>query len=219
MDKVMKLAPQIQTGIEKLEALSLSVIIEDVKGREYVLDILKDIKARDKDVIEYLAVDKKKKYDEYKAVVTEEKYFTDKLRKAEGVFKSAVLKYDREQAEIRRVEQAKLQAIADEQARKERERLEKQAAKLKTPELAQERLEQAQQIIAPVVQVAQEAPKVEGVSKRVNWKWREVDRELIPREYMIPNEKMLNGTATSQKGAVKVPGIEFYSEESLSIKF
>jgi hypothetical protein len=49
------------------------------------------------------------------------------------------------------------QAIADQQARKERERLAKEAARLKTPELKQEREEQAAQVIAPQIMVA--APK------------------------------------------------------------
>ena len=47
-----------------------------------------------------------------------------------------------------------------EAAKAERERLEKEAAKLKTPELREQRLEQAAAVIAPVVQVAAPANAV-----------------------------------------------------------
>ena len=57
-------------------------------------------------------------------------------------------------------ERQRLQAEAEERARRERERLEKEAARLKTPELREQRLEQAAAVIAPVVQVAAPANAV-----------------------------------------------------------
>jgi len=131
--------------------------------------------------------------------------------------KQAILKHDDEQEEIRRKEQARLQAIADEQARRERERLEKKAAKLKSPERAEALLDEASSIITPVVQV-EEQEKAEGVSARKTWKHRVINTDELDRQYMIPNDKMLDGIAKSTKGNIKIKGVEFYAESSLTVK-
>jgi hypothetical protein len=150
--------------------------------------------------------------------VAKEKSYTDRLDAVERKIKSAVLVYDRAQEEIRRAEQRRLQAEADERARRERERLEKEAARLKTPELKEERLAQAQAIVAPVVEVAQIAPKVEGVSTRKTWKARVIDAGQVPREFMTVNETALNAYARATKGKMPVAGVEFYEEESLAVR-
>ena len=67
-------------------------------------------------------------------------------------------------------------------------------------------------LIQPVI--AREVPKIAGIKTRTVWKYRIVDAAQIPREYMIPNEVMLGNVARSTKGAVKVAGVEFYSEDS-----
>jgi hypothetical protein len=86
-----------------------------------------------------------------------ENFFVDPIEAARKAVKGKVIAWQQEEQRKAAAEQARLQAIADEQARKERERLEAQAAKLKTPELKQEREEQAAQVIAPQIIIA--APK------------------------------------------------------------
>lgn len=144
----------------------------------------------------------------------------DKLVKAENIIKKAVLDFDREERRKAEEQQAKLRAEAEERARKERERLEKQALKAidkGKEEKAEQLLEQAEsvQTFAPVIQIP--VHKAQGTSVRQVWKYRITDVNLIPREYMIPNEKMLGAMAKSTHDAVKVPGVEFYSEDSLAI--
>ncbi len=144
----------------------------------------------------------------------------DKLVKAENIIKKAVLDFDREERRKAEEQQAKLRAEAEERARKERERLEAQALKAidkGKEEKAEHLIEQAEavQIFAPVIQMP--VHKAHGTSVRQVWKYRITDVNLIPREYMIPNEKMLGAMAKSTHDAVKVPGVEFYSEDSLAI--
>lgn len=69
---------------------------------------------------------------------------------------------------------------------------------------------QAHAIAAPTV--VREVPKVAGLSKQTVWHARVEDASLVPREYLVVNEKLLDGVAKSTKGAIKVPGVTFYAE-------
>jgi hypothetical protein len=200
--------------IEKREIVK----VMSVQDRTGALEICKKIKEQKNAVVSHFADIKSKAHSAWKAIVAKEKSYTDRLDAVERKIKSAVLVYDRAQEEIRRAEQRRLQAEADERARRERERLEKEAARLKTPELKEERLAQAQAIVAPVVEVAQIAPKVEGVSTRKTWKARVIDAGQVPREFMTVNETALNAYARATKGKMPVAGVEFYEEESLSVR-
>jgi hypothetical protein len=167
-------------------------------------------------VIEFFKDSKENAHRAWKAICANEGKFTDRLDMAKENAKSAIVRYDNEQAAIRRKEQARLQAIADEQARKEKERLEKQAEKLKTPERKEALLEQAAQVTAAVVELSPDKSETKGRTTR--WQWRCKDFTAVPDSYKMLNEKMLNGIATSTKGALEVPGIEFYPEYSVTIK-
>lgn len=72
----------------------------------------------------------------------------------------------------------------------------------------------AEQVAAPTVQAY--IPPVEGISRRTVWKARVVDVSLVPREYLLVNEQMLAKVAQATKGSVAIPGVEFYSEQTLA---
>lgn len=86
--------------------------------------------------------------------------------------KGKVIAWQTEEQEKAAAEQRRLQAIAEEKARKEREALEKKAAAYKSDEKREAALEQAATVVAPVIQVF--APKSTlRVSRR--WKVKSVD--------------------------------------------
>ena len=60
-------------------------------------------------------------------------------------------------------------------------------------------------------------PKVTaaGTSLRRTWKARVVDANAIPREFLIPNEQLLGQIAREQKENASVPGVEFYTVDSI----
>ena len=60
--------------------------------------------------------------------------------------------------------------------------------------------------------------KTEGVSTRDNWKMRIINPALIPREYLMPNEKVLNQIAKAMKNQGRIPGVEFYNEPISSVR-
>lgn len=106
----------------------------------------------------------------------------------------------------------------DEQRRKEHAKLEKRADKAEEKgqtAKAEELRDQADTVAGTPVTVA--APqKVSGVSVKKVWKFRIVDEQKIPREYMIPNEKMIGEVARATKGTLAIPGVEIYSEDQIA---
>jgi len=141
----------------------------------------------------------------------------EQLGNAERQIKSAMLTFTQEREKARREQEEQLQALA----RAERERLNKLTSEKLSQALETGNLEKAEEILDAVVEVAtptvqQEKPKVQGVKTVIRWKYRIVDESLIPREYLIPNEKLLANIAVTTKGTVKIAGIEFYSESTVS---
>lgn len=124
----------------------------------------------------------------------------DERRKAEDARRAAEAANAEERARLlREAEKAELKAAAA-------------AAK------AEEKIENAATITAPCVQFAVPVTRQEGESQRVIWKARVTNQALVPREYMIVNERALDGIAKATKGALSLPGVEFYSESQISIR-
>jgi hypothetical protein len=151
--------------------------------------------------------------------------FRAPLEKAEGIIKSKMLMYKSEEELKRIAEERRLQAEADERARKEREKLLKHASKLKTPERQEEYRQMAEEVEVPVVTVPSKVPEIKGQSFRKIWKGRVIDKaaflEFVVNNphflHMIDvNQKELNNFASSSKGEVVLLGIEFYEDEIMA---
>lgn len=152
----------------------------------------------------------------------------DFLAKAESAVKSAMLKYQQAQEAIRRAEEKRLADIqrkaaeelerqareAEEKAGKLKSAKAKEAAELKAKELREKAA--VTEAIAPAVESKVEA--VAGISTRTIWRFRIVDVNKIPREYMIPDEKLIDSFGKATRGQKKIEGVEFYSDEIISAR-
>jgi hypothetical protein len=166
-----------------------------------------------------------KAYSAWKEITNREKDMLDPLKAAEDTVKSKMLTYQRQEEEKRQTEQRRLQAEADAAAERERQRLLKEAEKLKTPELKEERMRQAEEVIAPVITVQTETPKVSGISTRKTWKAEVIDKKAFV-EAALKDENLLafleidmskmNKLAAATKGQISYPGIKFFEEQSLA---
>jgi len=141
----------------------------------------------------------------------------EQLGNAERQIKSAMLAFTQECERVRREQEEQLQALA----RAERERLNKLTSEKLSQALEAGNFEKAEEILDTAVEVAtptvqQEKLKVQGIKTVTRWKHRIVDESLIPREYLMPNEKLLANIAVMAKGTVKIAGVEFYSESTVS---
>ncbi|HQR20078.1 MAG TPA: hypothetical protein PKV98_04385 [Burkholderiaceae bacterium] len=146
----------------------------------------------------------------------------DDLTAAEGVYKGAMLTFQQEQRRIQQEEQARL----DEANRKERERLEKQAAKAAEKghtEKAEVLAATAAVMMAPIATSTYVEPK--GLSTRKVWKARVTDKTALIKA-IIENPAFLNlieidtgaldRLVRAMEGRVPLAGVECYEEETLA---
>ncbi len=153
----------------------------------------------------------------------------DALKTAETDVKKAMLTYEDEQEAKRKAEEDRLREVQ----RKETERLGRlgreaaerarvaaeagDAAKAaKDAAKAEAFAERAETATAAPVTVAPLHSNIEGVSRTKRWTFEIENASLIPRPYLMPNEKMLGEIARSTKGTLSIPGVRIYSEDSLA---
>jgi hypothetical protein len=276
------------TEVQKLENLTKIVVVTNPQERELIYNEIKKVKGLKARIVDFFKPSKESAWETHKKIVANEQSFTSRLDAFEVAGKLAIQKYDAVEEVKRAAEERRLQAIADEQARKEREkqesaarllrekenaarlaeeearkraeaakqaqidaeRKEREATTAKARQQAQEAAERARKkqveaakvaeserlraesakakaevkdeqaaaVVASVVQVASVAAKQAGESTTKKWTYRIIDETLIPREYLCPNEKALQGMATGTKGLVKIPGVEFYYDEIMNIR-
>lgn len=68
-------------------------------------------------------------------------------------------------------------------------------------------------ICVPTADVPSEVPQVEGLGTSEKWKFEIENERLIPRDYMMPDEKKIGQYARMMKSGAKMPGVRFFSEE------
>lgn len=156
----------------------------------------------------------------HKAAVEKRSKYLDPLTESQKSVKRLMSVYDAEQERIRREEQARLEAIARKEA-EERALLEAIAAEEAMKAAGASKEDAAQEaaaimeepvIVAPVV-LPKAVPKIQGgPSYRTIWKFRIVNVNLIPRQYMVPDEKAIGGVVRSSQGRVQIPGVEAYED-------
>ena len=111
----------------------------------------------------------------------------------------------RKAGEIKAREAARLAKEAREAEERERQRAAEDAAKTAAE-------------VKPVA-VAPSVPKVAGIRARVNWKFKVVNANRIPREFLMPNEVAIGEYVRAKKNKAAseaaIPGIEVWQEDSI----
>ena len=216
---------QLRQEVSPVLAKAVNIAVQNAEQYSYAADFLKMLKEAQRKVKDYFEPMKTNTYQAWKEVCAKENQMLEPLGKAESEIKTKMLNYQRIEEEKRQAEQRRLQAIADEQARKEKERLEREAAKLKTPELKEKRLAQADAVISPIIEIQPETPKVSGISTRKIWK-AEVVSKIDFVKAAVNDQNILalleidvaklNKIAQATKGQISYPGISFYEETIMS---
>lgn len=70
----------------------------------------------------------------------------------------------------------------------------------------------------PIVDRTPRYQAPEAVSTRMNWQFRIVNANLIPRDWLSPNEKAIGAYVRTMKDKAVIPGVEIYSEASASLR-
>lgn len=72
----------------------------------------------------------------------------------------------------------------------------------------------AAQVVVPKVEAY--IPPVQGQYSKTVWRARVVDKKLVPEEYKIVDQAMLDKMAQATKGQVPIAGVEFFSEQRMA---
>lgn len=172
----------------------------------------------------------KEKFDAIKKPLTEAKnrilewehQVRDPLVRVKAYLSQAIGRFDQEQEKARQAEEARIQrelrekaeadakAAADEQALRDAVELEA-AGDTKGAEAVLNNPVPMPVYVPPVV-LQSEKVKVAGVSSQQTWKFRITNVNEIPREYMMPDEKVIGQIGRALKEKAKIPGIEFYPD-------
>ena len=206
----------IKKAVEVLTAKA--VVVTSAAERAVAIGLIKSCKEKRDAVVEFFADSKKKAHETWKAIVANEKSFTDKLDVYEKAARTAIGTWDAEQERVRLAEETRIKAAADLDAKKQKRALEFAAAHTKDEDKKAELLDKAAAVQADFVSVPSKVEKQAGEGSRKIWKYRIIDVDKIPRAFMEPSDSLLKAMATSQKEKAKVDGVEFYYETSISVK-
>ena len=223
-DKALEVVRAETAGITAWANALVVNTVEDYKG---VIERLQESKATRARWVEYWAEPIQSAHRTWSELTAKRKEGTDVLDQAENKAKSKAIAWKREADERAAVYQKKLQAEADLKARLERERLEKEAAKLKTPEKREARMAEAAAVEAPIIQVDSATADIKGATSPKTWVAKVVDLDALIKaatpgtvavSLLAFNQKAGDAFAKSTKGKILVPGVQFIEVEGMAIR-
>ena len=214
--------------ISKCEAWATELVVSTPEQHSKARSDVKSIKLLKNGIVKFFEKSKDLAYASWKEICGQEKGFTDKLDAAERIAKDKIMRYEIAEEEKRLAMERKLQAEADEKARKETERLAARAAKAEASgklEKAEALAEQAEAVVPVAIKVESKLD-TKGSSIKTTWKGEvvslmELTAAAVPgsvaASFLMVNQKMVDAFARSTKGQVTVPGIKFVEEKSMSM--
>jgi hypothetical protein len=153
----------------------------------------------------------------HKQALEQKKRYEEPLVQAERIVRAEMSRYMAEQERARRE--------AEEKARREREEAERKRLEALRAAAAADQAgntEEADRILEEIPEkpraVIPEAPKVQGASLRRNLRWRVVDINLVPREYLEINRAEIEKIFRALREKMAIPGIEIYEETTLVMR-
>lgn len=193
---------------------------------------LQGISSMVKQVTDWFKPMKDAAFKAHREITAKEKSVLDPLENAKRHLSSQIGLFHRKEEEARVAEERRLQKEAQErtqkQAAEEAQRREELAIRKSAELESQGKTEEAEMVLShaaatstaiqsqaqnvPIVHVPA-PPKIAGVSIRQNWKFEIVSPDLVPREYLIPDEKTIGARVKALKDKCQIPGVRVYCEE------
>lgn len=130
---------------------------------------------------------------------------------------------ERRRQEQARIERERIEAEAragqarDEMARIEAE-LAQEEAERKASELAVAPLEVQEVAVPQIAMPPTETPKLQGVSTRQVWRFRIANAGMIPREYLMPDEKAIAARVRARGMLHGIEGVVAFPEDVVSVR-
>jgi len=206
----LALPDQVQTLGPKVEDEATLNRVNDAKL------YIRKIRGRIKDVFEPM---KKKSYAAYKEILNKYKEVEAPAIKAEKYCDGLLSDYfaeqrrKREEAERKRLEEERKRKEEEERRLQEAMEAEEKGDKEKADKIINESAEEENNS-KPEVEIP-EKPKLNNVHTRLDYDFKIVDPESIPRQYMVPDEKLIRRVVKASKGKIDIPGIKVIKKETV----
>jgi len=213
---------------EKADKLYLEEFEGEIKSEaqynelgEYLREVKtlhKDLEAKRKEEVEPFLSGQRQVQATYKP-------YLDKLDATARVINKVMTEWTLEQERIRTEEQRRLEAKARAEEERKRKELEERARKHEEAgrdAKAEMLREQAETTLIPTPQIETKVKQAEGQHIRSVWKGKVVDVKKIPHEYLLAFSEIVQSKvdkfASSTRGTIEIPGIQFYEEKSVVTK-
>lgn len=205
-----ELKKETNNAVAKANAMT----VVDNKTNEVASNFLKNLKTLQKEIEAELAPGIEKAFNLHRTLVDQRKRFLAPLQAAEQAIKTKISIFLVEEEQKRLEAQRKAQAAAEAAERKRKAELEAQAKAHEAAgrtEKAEERRQLAQETFIPTPIVESTVEKQKGVSTIQVWKFEITDENLVPREYLMVDEKAIGQVVRALKDKAKIPGVRVYS--------
>ncbi len=146
---------EITGNVSGLEKWAANLTVTNQAEYDAAYETLKGVKSWKNRIVDFFSDSKQKAYSAWKSVVASEQSMTQRLDAVERKAKEAITKYTVEQERIRLLEERRLQAEADERARKEREKLAQEIERQRAVEEEQRKKAEAARLAAEQADAAE----------------------------------------------------------------
>lgn len=212
---------QLATSAMVTSENAKTLLVRNAEENAEACDFLQEIAAAIKGVEEFFRPMKDAAYKAHKAITSRETEILSKLKEAKAHLSRQVGAWTAKQAEEHQAEQRRIQDKIDEEARQNA-----LAANAKAMELADagetalavEVLQKAKSAATPPTISLPVPPKPKGITSTKVWKFRVVDAALVPREYLVVDEKAIGQVVRALKAQTHIPGVEVYSEDIVAVR-
>ncbi|MFH1511128.1 MAG: hypothetical protein ABIF10_05535 [Candidatus Woesearchaeota archaeon] len=157
----------------------------------------------------------------WKEAVAQRDKFLKPLQDAERTVKSKISAFIMDQQRIAREAQDKLDAARRKEEEKQRAALEAKAVKAEEKgniEKAEELREKKEGVFIPGAVVESTVEKVEGQTSRTTYDFEIIDETLIPRKYLIVDDKKIRQMVKTFGKEASIPGVRIYPKVVVSIR-
>lgn len=189
--------------------------------RQSACEMLEGVIELKQEILDHYEPMRQKAWDSYQEILKRKKEKLSPVEQVENLLRAKIGQFDLEERRrrLQSEEEARQKAFEEEKKKKAEEA---QRAREQGKEILATAIESAP-IIAPAVVVPREvkpAPTVSGgtISSREEWDFKIVDVNLIPREYLIPDEKTIRAVVKARKGSTQIPGIEVFARADVTVR-
>lgn len=210
--------------VSLIEQRAESVVVDSDDGFTYAGELTRQVKQMQTKVTDYWEPMRKSTYEAYKSVTDHKKEMLDPLAAAEKILKKKMGAYSLQKERERREREEALRRQAEEEMNRKLE----EAAKAESEgdafgaEMAMTEAEVMENVATTAV-IKPEAPIMKGVSTQKTWKITNVDHDMVPThiqgvEIRPVDEKAVLRLIKATKGAIKIPGITFEEDVTISVR-